>query len=136
MILGFKTSFPWGAETNFRNKVLAGYVHRGVAALAMLQPKIHTIREDKGKRWGLGMKIHFCTGARTKQMNIFKVDECKGTQEINIVYPKIFVDNRLLAQGEMLDLSRNDGFESIGDFWKYFDKPFMGRIIHWTEKRY
>lgn len=139
MILGFQKKFPWGELTNFDQKVLASFIHKGIAVLTQVQPKIHTLREDKKKRWGLGVKIHFTTGVRTKRMYIFKVDECTGTQEISIIPfggTKIFVDKKQLSGGEICELAKNDGFDSLEDFWKWFNKPFKGRIIHWTEKRY
>ena len=33
-------------------------------------------------------------------------------------------------------LAKNDGFDSVDDFFKWFDKDFNGKIIHWTNKKY
>jgi len=30
----------------------------------------------------------------------------------------------------------NDGFESLQDFFNWFNKPFRGKIIHWTDFKY
>ena len=29
-------------------------------------------------------------------------------------------------------LAKNDGFENEEDFWQWFNEPFSGVIIHWT----
>jgi len=33
-------------------------------------------------------------------------------------------------------LSKNDGFETMEDFWTFFNEPYQGMIIHWTDTRY
>ena len=33
-------------------------------------------------------------------------------------------------------LAKNDGFESMDGFWAFFNEPYQGMIIHWTETRY
>ena len=43
-------------------------------------------------------------------------------------YPKAFEEIELLA--------KHDGFNSMEDFFKWFDKDFKGKIIHWTDFRY
>ena len=34
------------------------------------------------------------------------------------------------------ELAKNDGFESVEDFFAYFNKDFKGKIIHWTDLQY
>lgn len=36
----------------------------------------------------------------------------------------------------MLKLAINDGFESIDDFFNYFNEDTTGKIIHWTDLEY
>ena len=36
----------------------------------------------------------------------------------------------------MLNLVQNDGFASISDFFKFFNKDYTGKIIHWTDLKY
>lgn len=110
--------------------------------------KIHTIREDKGERWYEGVKIHMCTGARTKHCDVFKSDEvCTGTQEVFMSYDwmlHISIDDRELYHPEKELLAKNDGFETYADFEAFFlaqcnkkdDNTFSGRLIHWTDFRY
>jgi hypothetical protein len=44
-------------------------------------------------------------------------------------------DGRVIDKG-LLQFVQNDGFDSIEDFFSYFDKGFKGKIIHWTDLRY
>jgi hypothetical protein len=132
MILSFKTLFPWGTPTNFIEKITRqpGFT-----------PKIHTIR--KGKRWKPGNKIHFATGVRTKNYKQFNFGMCISTQHIAILKnPKGFITviidySRILDDEQKQKLATNDGFDSIEDFYKWFEaKGFTGQIIHWTTFKY
>jgi hypothetical protein len=120
-------------------------------------PKIHTIRADPKDRWKPGNKIHMVTGNRTpKRFQFAPVLECVSTQEIEIKwtsspYHKIcfglFIDGGLYgtAYGQdkitdvdktIYDLAINDGFDSLDDFFQFFDEDFTGKIIHWTGHKY
>lgn len=120
------------------------------------KPKYHTIREDKNDRWKVGTKIDFFINARQKNMYRFApVLPVVSVQEIEIIWfnktrslepskydPKRFnyldliVDDRLLEINEVEKLAQNDGFDTIEDFFDYFDKYFKGKIIHWTDYKY
>lgn len=133
MILGFKRQFP--------GKILLG-------------DKIHTIRIDKYNRWKPGRLINFAMGVRTKEYYEFKKDTCISTQKIKISYNpgggvNVFIDDLFFhyqtswglawtpeTKSKMDDLARSDGFNSISEFFKWFNKDFEGKIIHWTNKRY
>lgn len=136
MILGFKKQFV--------DKILSG-------------SKIHTIREDKPNRWRMRNVIHFATGIRSKYYNQFKKGQCKSVQHIRIrwidniisleivdnpeedwriLYAYSDADRNSLGRDEMEQFAINDGFESIDEFFKWFDKDFTGKIIHWTNKTY
>lgn len=126
MILGFKTEFPWGEPTGFPEKISK-------------RIKIHSIRD--GNRWKQGNWIHYATGVRSKNYDCFYQDICTGTQEIQIIkwahdIGTIFIDGKKLNQQEKELLAKNDGFDSLADFWKWFKKDFQGQIIHWTDYRY
>lgn len=132
MILSFKQKFPWGSPTNFKEKILANI-------------KIHSIREDKKNRWTVGRLIHMAYGVRTKLYNCFRDTEyCRSTQEIEIQHKdfidahavSVLVDNVLLSREEFETLAKNDGFDSVEDFLKWFSSDFSGKIIHWTDLRY
>lgn len=116
--------------------------------------KKHTIREDKHDRWSAGKLMNMSTGVRTKNYKEFAKKTCTGTQKISIQYydnkqrVRIRIDDRFFGtafydQGrisyyvsELEDLARNDGFDSIDDFFRWFDKDFEGKIIHWTQLKY
>jgi hypothetical protein len=121
MIIGFKKQFV--------NKILSG-------------EKLHTIREDKHNRWKPGVKMHMATGVRTKDYNCFNETECKGIQDIEIIQrgsnlvPVIYIDGVTILKDEQIQLAKNDGFDSVEDFWNWFNKDFSGVIVHWTDFRY
>jgi uncharacterized protein YqfB (UPF0267 family) len=130
MILGFKTQIK-GTPTGFPEKILA-------------ETKIHTLREDPNSRWKAGNGIQFATGVRTNKYHMFKTAECKSVQKISIIhivdgvmiFHTVQVDGRQLTYGEIEELAENDGFSSIISFFDWFHEDFLGKIIHWTDKRY
>ena len=132
MILSFKQQF--------KQKILDG-------------SKIHTIREDKPRRWKAGNSIQAATGVRTKNYDCFFEDSCKSTQKIIIEHfpghVEIFIDGYIFGRAHhhglndiydwsncIEELAKNDGFDNLRDFFKWFDSDFIGKIIHWTDKTY
>lgn len=128
MILNFLKGFQVDGRrklTKFKEKILEGR-------------KKHTIRFDSTNRWEEGRKIHFATDHRTNNYNCFKEGVCTGTQKIEIKGRSIYVEGKLLNSDKVAWLAINDGFDTVEDFWWWFDlyTPFKGKIIHWTEIRY
>ena len=128
MVLGFLKGFNVDGkrkQTNFEEKIKKGI-------------KLHTIRWDQHNRWKSGMKIHYATGARTPKYNCFKEGVCVHVQNIKISNRNIWADGVPLDNSEIEYLSINDGFDSLNDFWAWFDQysPFTGKIIHWTTLLY
>jgi hypothetical protein len=142
MIISFKTTFPWGTPTKFKEKIKDGI-------------KIHSIIEDPHLRWKPGMKIQMATGARTKDYNCFNnKKECVSIQSIKkntyrdrgiIMRIEIIIDGNLFYSQEgyssygteNLDLlAKNEGLDSPNDFSRYFSECFEGRIIHFSEFKY
>ncbi|MEI8086941.1 MAG: hypothetical protein WCG93_12075 [Paludibacter sp.] len=131
MVIGFNKQFP--------DKIIAG-------------TKLHTIREDVHNRWRAGMTMHMATGVRTKQYKCFKLDVCNGTQIIEIKWSRlykdapraaVYVDDRCIGSytnmypsGFLKVLARNDGFDSVQEFFEWFKEDFKGKLIHWTDLRY
>lgn len=114
-----------------------------------LNPKLHTIREDKHNRWKPGVKIHPVINNRTKDRFQFAPAlVCTGVQLIRICHrfvpypPAVYVGRRYETLLDRLDdegirkLALNDGFPSVEAFFMWFDKDFKGKIIHWTDLRY
>jgi uncharacterized protein YqfB (UPF0267 family) len=130
MVLNFtKTMLVKGKRkpTNFEQKIKD-------------ETKIHTIRADVNNRWRPGMKIHFSTGARTGKYNQFMEGKCTAVQPITVdsISRMIKVEGNELNDMEMEDLSHNDGFDTIAEFWAWFDQfpGFKGKLIYWTNKKY
>lgn len=51
-------------------------------------------------------------------------------------YPKVFIDYEELDNEEIQNLAHNDGFNSVEDFFRWFNKDWSGKIIHWSNFRY
>ena len=165
MTLGFKTHIN-GVQTHFMEKIWASIpkmeITDGLAQAVFnygfnvnrainCHPKIHTIREDEKDRWKVGMKIHAVINNRTKdRLQFAPTLEVKGIQEIEIEHEddwlgvhidhqRYFFERNSKLQTQvaaMEKLARNDGFDSLEDFFDYFDQPFKGKIIHWTDFKY
>lgn len=115
--------------------------------------KIHTIRRDEHDRWKAGKNIHFAINSRSKNRFQFApVLQCVSAQKIEIRYLSIepfgilkpmvwingylFYDHDMGIDKGMLTLAQNDGFESVEDFFRYFNEDFLGKLIHWTNCKY
>jgi len=48
----------------------------------------------------------------------------------------VIIDDKNLTPGEIEQLAINDGFNDIHDFFRYFDKQFIGEILHFTSLKY
>ena len=119
-----------------------------------LNPKLHTIREDKSDRWKPGTQIHFVINNRSKNRYQFApVLECKGIQIIEIFHDlghaEIHIDGQFYGEvyrhglddiyqhtDDLELLAKNDGFLSVDQFFAWFKKDFTGKIIHWTGLKY
>ncbi len=113
-----------------------------------LHPKIHTIRKDENDRWKPGMDIHFVINGRSKNRFQFApVVKCLSVQKIRIKHhfnnlgSMVYVGDpncllNPLHPDEVEILAKNDGFESVEDFFKYFNGDFKGKLVHWTGLKY
>lgn len=111
--------------------------------------KIHTMREDNNDRWQVGTNIDFFINARQKSMFRFApVLPVVSTQKVSVIYKHpslffaqaypadIYVDGEIIPVHNVPEFARNDGFDNTDDFFAYFKENFIGKIIHWTDKRY
>ena len=108
-----------------------------------LKPKLHTIREDKSDRWKAGNNIHFVINNRTpKRFQFAPIVKCVSIQKIEIYYPAlarfpvVLIDCKKLTTDKCVLLANNDGFDSLYQFFDWFNKDFTGKIIHWTNLKY
>jgi len=128
------------------------------------KPKIHTMRADPHNRWKAGRKIEMVyRGAGYKILDHFnegipELEKCVSVQKVKIEWftfhmkglpimgtkdstrrePRVIIDDIVFPSGcsQIRDLAKNDGFDSLYDFFKWFNKDFSGKIIHWTDLRY
>lgn len=116
------------------------YVAKIDAIVKESRPKLHTLRADPSSRWGAGNDIHFVINNRTSNRFQFApVVKCVSVQEILIDpngFFRVIVDGKRLDDSDIMRLAINDGFDSVEDFFHWFDQPFKGKIIHWTELKY
>lgn len=128
MILGFKTHFQDGTPTNFRDKILKGI-------------KQTTIRTDPNDRYQVGTKLHFATGVRTKNYECFAEGRVEKIWKIKIS-PKeqlIRIIGNSIRESMVIHHGSNyanlliadEGFDCESQFWKWFNKPMAGKLIHW-----
>jgi hypothetical protein len=117
--------------------------------------KIHTIRADEKDRWKPGVLIDFFINCRQKNMFRFAPRlPVVSTQKVEIrwynpdgakfvrvsiddqSFARVDFDKEIFVSGKMLELAQNDGFDSVEEFFEYFNEDYVGKIIHWTDKRY
>lgn len=116
--------------------------------LQKYKPKCHTIRglwknkntgEISARQIKAGDNLHFVINNRTpKRFQFAPIVKCVSTQTIEITSEirLIEIDDRVLGFSEVEKLAINDGFDSVEDFFAYFNKDFTGQIIHWTNLKY
>lgn len=111
--------------------------------IGVYKPKIHTIRRDEKLRWHKGNYIHFnIKQSPSIDFNFAPVIQCTGKERIKIVWwksspnPIVVIGDTVLNLKAIEQLAFNDGFDSVDDFFSWFDKDFEGWIIHWTPYRY
>jgi len=107
--------------------------------------KIHTIREDKHDRWKPDMRIHhWMYNPRNVSKNPYAfshpgTDILISKQKIAIEpeFKLVVVDGfKQLNADELKLLAINDGLTNIRNFFRWFNKPFSGYILHWTNLKY
>ena len=97
--------------------------------------KLHTIRQ---KPIAVGTMMNHIVYPYHKERRCVLSNFCTSTQMITIESSSrtIKVDNKELSKVDIKRLSKNDGFDSIEDFWSFFNQDYQGMIIHWTDTKY
>lgn len=122
--------------------MLITYKNHRFPALIKEGIKVHTIREDRTSRWKVGMRIdHWMHNPRHITMNPYSF--CMGMHRLIskqdiIIEPNkkiVRVDGRLLNDKETAELAYNDGLINSRGLYKWFNEPFSGYILHWTNKK-
>lgn len=97
--------------------------------------KLHTIRQ---KPIAVGTMMNHIVYPYHKERRCVLSNLCTATQMITIEPSSrtIKVDGRELSKVDIERVSINDGFETMDDFWTFFNEPYQGMIIHWTDTKY
>lgn len=100
--------------------------------------KPQSIRANRKRPFKAGDRLVFYTGQRTKYCRKLGESVCTEAFDIEIGYGygfwRVRVNYRMLDLVEIADLARADGFQSVNDFFAFFDRGpegFKGQIIHW-----
>jgi len=157
------TRYIYGRETNFPEKILQGVYEAGIISRReqidlldcnrlskqIVKPKLHTIRPNKKGAWKPGVMIDFVFWSGrpywSRPVRFAPRLPVVSTQKIQIMYfensPMVAIKDesgrmRILKKNEIEALAHNDGFDSVSQFFQWFDKDFFGSLIHWTDLKY
>ena len=103
--------------------------------------KKHTIRNDPGKRWRVGMTAHmWMHSPRNVKKNPFqfaeaivsfvKEIEIGKTERDGLVTWHVKIDGRKIPASDVDALAIADGFDNAWEFFDWFGE-FRGRLIFW-----
>ena len=153
MILSFKTHIN-NKPTNFVEKILNNVkVHTIRKTNRYTGKTLHMANGVGTKHYNQFNKNRpdLQTGISDQFIKILRCDELPHKMRMaddvfqtnvnidGIVYPtcfKIKIDTRYLDVKEMKLLAKNDGFDSLNDFFNWFNQDYEGYITHWTNLRY
>lgn len=115
--------------------------------------KLHTFREDAGRRWKAGNSIqHWMYNPRHVKLKPYRfakerddLNVCKAVQDVLMIYEggsviHLWFDGKPYLQ-PIHTVAKNDGFGTVREFTNWFF-PFkqLGekrlRLIHWTDLKY
>lgn len=127
--------------------------------------KIHTFRKEPNY-WEAGTPIDFFMDWKTGNAKLFAPQIAViSTQKITLSWEQknpefkiigipvdqictVMIDNKffgdaylfggkIISHTERLKiLARNDGFDTLSEFFEWFHEDFSGKIIHWTDLKY
>jgi hypothetical protein len=97
--------------------------------------KRQTIRGYRKRPFVVGDKLMLYTGMRTKLSHFLIESTAIAVQDIKIEEDSVYLDDCELDEENLLKLAKDDGFESIDDFFDFFCSvhklPFQGQLIKW-----
>jgi hypothetical protein len=107
--------------------------------------KIHTLRRDKKRRWKKGNKVHFANNLRSPNYRQFGEGECKMTFNISIIHfpfingmlksPEVIIEGITMSKSELKAFAFRDGFNTLDEFWAWFDHTGDYIGISWVNLR-
>lgn len=103
-----------------------------------LAPKHHTLRENtKWLQWR--GDIHFVMNNRTKHRDHFLTLPANPTlhRVVRITWtespsPQVWIGSVQLGPAQLTELALNDGFDSVEDFFAYFNQNVELILISWN----
>ena len=97
--------------------------------------KLHTIRQ---KPIAVGTMINHIVYPYHKERRCVLSNFCTSTQMITIdpSLKMVEIDGKRLSDINIERVAKNDGFDSVDDFWSFFNELYQGMIIHWTNTKY
>jgi len=97
--------------------------------------KRQTIRATRKIPIRLGDTLYHKVGMRTKQCEHLLTSECRAAIPIRITHHCVTLAGAFLLTSEKVALARNDGFETLEDFYDFFSDSkqptFTGQLIIW-----
>lgn len=112
---------------------------RQFIAMVVNGKKPHTIRRRRKNPTKAGDVLMLYTGLRTKKAFKFAQSVCVKVEPV-IIYPtieKIMRGDDLMSEDEVVALAKADGFQSVAEFFGFFEKTYGEyeladfEIIHW-----
>lgn len=99
--------------------------------------KPHTVRRDVENKMIPGKTLHLVHAQGYRRFAVRKV---VSTQKFEVCFTgkqyAVLIDDRELSKPEFIEFALADGFKSFAEFEAFFNKNYLGKIIHWTPLRY
>lgn len=136
--------FNVGNYEEYVNKCQTKFGHDFGYNEMMIHPKIHTMRTDEKGRWKKGNLIHpVINNRQPDRFQFAPILNCSGTERISLIHRYartiVMIEETFYCDSDdpkMIELANNDGFDSVDDFFAWFNEDWTGKIIHWTPFRY
>lgn len=100
--------------------------------------KRQTIRKRRKRATVSGDVLQLYTGLRTKQARLLKVVDCTSVVPVQVVpFAKLVkLDGRALNAAELGLFTQRDGFESVDDFFSFFERYGLDVLFEQLEVIY
>lgn len=98
--------------------------------------KRQTIRPVRKNPTKPGDELYLYTGQRTKKCRKLLETFCKSVDKLSIFTNKVIINDKCMSSYEICELSKNDGFENVRDFFEFFKNQYglpcrNMRLIRW-----
>ena len=94
--------------------------------------KTHTIRRKRKYPTKRGDVLFLYYGMMSKACELLKAVTCQAVKPLSIVGMAVFIDGIELNNNEITELAISDGFNSINEFYAFFENYNRDlEIIYW-----